>query len=117
MAARRVPEQTEELIRPINNRWAAAMDDDVTSHAVVGFPGVEGKRTLKVRLGNAYMARLHTAAAHDARLTEAFFRVAGLVDSPNTLMHLRMIMRVLRGSKAEQATVAPVETHQATLSG
>jgi hypothetical protein len=62
------------------------------------------------------MARLHTAAAHDAGLTEAFFRVAGLVDSPNALMHPRLIMRVLRGAKAEQATAAPVGTHQATLS-
>jgi hypothetical protein len=62
------------------------------------------------------MARLHTAAAHDARLTEAFFRVAGLVASPNALMHPRMIMRVMRGSKAEQATSASVGTHQATLS-
>jgi hypothetical protein len=35
-----------------------------------------------------------------ARLTEALFRVAGLVDSPNALMHPRMIMRVLRGARA-----------------
>jgi 2-polyprenyl-6-methoxyphenol hydroxylase-like FAD-dependent oxidoreductase len=100
-----------DIARYINVPW------EISAGADLGFPGVTGKRTLKVRLGNAYMARLHTAAAHDARLTEAFFRVAGLVDSPNALMHPRMIMRVLRGSKAEQATAAPVGTHQATLSG
>jgi hypothetical protein len=90
---------------------------EISAGADLGFPGVEGKRTLKVRLGNAYMARLHAAAAHDAGLTEAFFRVAGLIDSPNALMHPRMIMRVMRGSKAAPATAAPVGAQQATMSG
>jgi hypothetical protein len=99
-----------EIARYINVPWG------ISAGADLGFPGVTGKRTLKVRLGNAYMARLHTAAAHDARLTEAFFRVAGLIDSPNALMHPRMIMRVMRGSKAQQATAAPAGTHPATLS-
>ncbi len=100
-----------EIARHINVPW------DISAGADLGFPGVTGKRTLKVRLGNAYMARLHTAAAHDARLTEAFFRVAGLVDSPNALMRPRMIMRVLRGAKEQQPAAAPVGAHQATLSG
>ena len=53
--------------------------------AVVGdlaFPGVQGSRTLKVRLVNAYLARLHAAAADDASLASAFLRVAGLVAPP-----------------------------------
>jgi hypothetical protein len=46
------------------------------------YPGVEGRRTLRSRLINAYLGRLHAAAAHDATLGAAFLRVTGLVSPP-----------------------------------
>ncbi|MFD1832744.1 FAD-dependent oxidoreductase [Streptomyces desertarenae] len=70
---------------------------DLAATADLNFPGVQGPRTLKVRMGNAYMARLQSAAAHDGELTGAFFRVAGLVDSPQSLMRPSVALRVLRG--------------------
>jgi 2-polyprenyl-6-methoxyphenol hydroxylase-like FAD-dependent oxidoreductase len=72
---------------------------DISAGADLGFPGVEGNRTLKVRAGNAYMSRLHTAATQDAGITAAFFRVAGLVDPPGALMRPSLVLRVLRGAK------------------
>ncbi|MFJ7219479.1 FAD-dependent oxidoreductase [Amycolatopsis sp. NPDC098790] len=72
---------------------------DTSASADLAFPGVEGKRTLKVRMGNAYISRLHTAATRDARFTEAFFRVAGLIDPPQALMRPGMVRDVLRASK------------------
>jgi hypothetical protein len=45
--------------------WDIAVGGDLV------FPGVQGRRTLKVRLVNAYLARLHAAAAHDARRSPA----------------------------------------------
>ncbi len=67
------------------------------------FPQVEGRRTLRVRMGNAYLARLHVAARSDAVLTERFLRVAGLVDPPQALMAPATALRVLRGSRARAA--------------
>lgn len=69
---------------------------EMSAGADLGFPGVEGRRTLKTWLGNAYIPRLQAAAAHDGRLTTAFLRTAGLVDAPQALLHPRVVTRVLR---------------------
>ena len=50
------------------------------------FPGVPGRRTLKIRLLGAYLSRLHAAAEGDADLATAFMRVAGLVAPPQSLL-------------------------------
>ena len=84
----------------INTPW------DISAGADLGFPGVEGERTLKVRLGNKYMARLHDAATRDARVTEAFFRVAGLIDPPQALMRPGLMRRVLGGSAPDVGQAA-----------
>ena len=64
----------------------------------LAFPGVQGRRTVKVRLLSAYLARLHAAAAHDARLASAFIRVAGLVAPPQSLLRPGVALRVLRNA-------------------
>ncbi|HEX4726898.1 MAG TPA: FAD-dependent monooxygenase [Jatrophihabitans sp.] len=76
---------------------------DISAGGDLAFPGVEGKRTAKVRMGNRYISRLHSAAQRDGRFTKAFFRVAGLVDPPQALMRPSLmfgIWRTLRGVKA-----------------
>ncbi|MEU4525450.1 FAD-dependent monooxygenase [Amycolatopsis sp. NPDC024027] len=72
---------------------------DISAGADLGFPGVAGRRSLKTRIGNVYMPRLQAAAHDDPRLTEAFFRVAGLIDPPQTLTKPGVVMRVLRNKK------------------
>ncbi|GIH67805.1 FAD-dependent oxidoreductase [Sphaerimonospora thailandensis] len=81
-----------DISRIIDVAWDIAVGGDLN------FPGVEGPRTLKVRLGNAYMSRLHAAAANDGGVTAAFMRVAGLVDPPGALMRPGMVWRVLRNA-------------------
>ncbi len=81
-----------DIGRDIDNPWALSAGADL------GFPGVDGKRTLKVRLGNAYVARLQRAAVHDSALTDAFIRAAGLVDPPQALMRPANMLRVFRHS-------------------
>ncbi len=76
---------------------------DISAGGDLAFPGVEGKRTAKVRMGNRYISRLHSAAQRDGRFTKAFFRVAGLVDPPQALMRPSLmfgIWRTLRGAKS-----------------
>jgi hypothetical protein len=79
-----------DLARVVDVPWDIAVGGDLV------FPGVPGRRTARVRLVNAYLARLHAAAAHDARLASAFMRVAGLVAPPESLLHPGILLRVLR---------------------
>lgn len=89
----------------IDNPWQFAAGADL------GYAGVEGPRTPKVRFANAYVARLHAGAVSDPRLTTAFIRAAGLVDSPAALMRPATAWRVLRagrrGRSATPATAPP----------
>jgi 2-polyprenyl-6-methoxyphenol hydroxylase-like FAD-dependent oxidoreductase len=78
-----------DLARVVDVPWDMAAGGDLV------FPGVQGRRTLKVRLVSAYLTRLHAAAAHDARLASAFVRVAGLVTSPQSLLHPAIAIRVM----------------------
>ncbi|UBU18914.1 FAD-dependent oxidoreductase [Nonomuraea gerenzanensis] len=106
----------DHLRRGGEPRWQAFFKDisrvidvpwDISAGADLAFPGVRGPRTLKVRLGNAYMGRLHAAAARDGAVTAAFMRVAGLVDPPQALMRPGLMLRVLanggRHTTAEEA--------------
>jgi 2-polyprenyl-6-methoxyphenol hydroxylase-like FAD-dependent oxidoreductase len=73
---------------------------DMSAGGDLVFPGVPGRRTLKLRMVNAYLARLHAAAAaHDADLASAFVRVVGLVAPPRTLLRPTIALRVLRSNQ------------------
>jgi len=81
-----------DIARVVDMPWAIAVGGDLV------FPGVQGRRTPKVRLVNAYLARLLAAAAHDASLASAFVRVTGLVARPESLLRPGVALRVLRAS-------------------
>jgi 2-polyprenyl-6-methoxyphenol hydroxylase-like FAD-dependent oxidoreductase len=74
---------------------------EMTEAVNLTFPGVEGRRTPMIKMMHAYMRRLHAAAVHDASLTEAFMRSAGLVDPPTALMRPGVLWKVLRDSKPQ----------------
>ncbi|HEY6543548.1 MAG TPA: hypothetical protein VIZ64_01485 [Dokdonella sp.] len=75
--------------------WQMARGADLT------LPGVPGRMSWSERLIGNYIARLHAAAAHDARLATAFVRVSGLVDDPAALLNPRVALHVLRSSSSE----------------
>ncbi|MBB5870065.1 2-polyprenyl-6-methoxyphenol hydroxylase-like FAD-dependent oxidoreductase [Allocatelliglobosispora scoriae] len=79
-----------DIARVIDVPWEISAGGDLD------FPGVEGRRTLKVRMGNAYIARLQYAATKDPKITDGYMRVAGLIDPPTDLMRPAMLVRVLR---------------------
>jgi 2-polyprenyl-6-methoxyphenol hydroxylase-like FAD-dependent oxidoreductase len=74
--------------------WGIAVGADLR------FPEVQGPRTRKVRMVNAYLARLHVAAGSDPVLGRAFLRVVNLIDSPEHLMSPELAFRVMRGTRA-----------------
>lgn len=61
------------------------------------FPEVEGKRTAQIRMVNAYLPRLHAAAATDVHLARAFVRVMSLVERPEGLLRPDRALRVATG--------------------
>jgi 2-polyprenyl-6-methoxyphenol hydroxylase-like FAD-dependent oxidoreductase len=77
------------IAKVIDPAWNMTIGADLAN------PGVAGKRTTAVRLANAYLPRLHVAAAADPALTVAFARVTGLVDPPQALMRPDRLLRVL----------------------
>jgi 2-polyprenyl-6-methoxyphenol hydroxylase-like FAD-dependent oxidoreductase len=100
-----------DIARIINHPWEISTSGDLD------FPEVLGDRPLKVRIGNSYMARLQHAATKDAAVTNAFFRVAGLIDPPTALMRPGLVARVLwqsRGWKRTGAGTRPVAADATT---
>jgi 2-polyprenyl-6-methoxyphenol hydroxylase-like FAD-dependent oxidoreductase len=78
-----------DLARVIDPPW------DMSAGADLGFKGTKGRRSLKVRMGNAYIPRLQAAAVTDGSLSAAFLRAAGLVDPPQALLRPGVVARVL----------------------
>lgn len=72
--------------------WELAVGADL------GIRCIEGRRTLRIRLANAYIARFHAAAAHDSALGVLFAQVAGLVERPQRLLSPTTVARVVRGN-------------------
>ena len=95
-----------DLARIVDVPW------DMSTGGDLAFPGVPGRRTLKIRLLSGYLNRLHAAAAHDAALATAFMRVAGLVSRPPSLLSPGNTLRVLRGGRRRRRppAVAPSTT-------
>jgi len=94
---------------------AAAIDVawDIAVGADLAFPQVPGKRSAKVRLVNAYMPRMHAAAAHDEALAASLVRVIGLKDRPEGLLRPDRVLRVLRGNLASSRRPTPPPADQA----
>ncbi|MEW2383563.1 FAD-dependent oxidoreductase [Micromonospora sp. NPDC047707] len=92
-----------DVARLLDAPWEVAAGGDLAH------PGAEGRRGLMVRIANTYLARVQAAATRDARVTEAFLRVAGLVDPPQAIMRPSVMWRVLRrgGRPAAPARGAP----------
>ncbi len=79
------------VARVVDAPWQVAVGADLA------FPDVPGRRTIQVRLANAYLPRLHAAATRDAALSGAFARVVGLIDRPAALMRPDRVARVAAG--------------------
>lgn len=65
----------------------------------LSFPGVDGERTLQVRIAHAYTGLVQRAATRDAAVAKAFLRVFGLIDPPTALLRPGTLLRVLRHSR------------------
>ncbi|KRB68917.1 hypothetical protein ASE03_28895 [Kitasatospora sp. Root187] len=91
-----------QAARAVSVPWDMSVGGDLR------FPFVEGRRTLRVKLINRYVARLHRAAAVDAEVARAFLSVANLKSPPQGLFAPKVLASVLRGpAGAASAAVRP----------
>ena len=72
--------------------WAIAAGTDLRMRET------HGRRPLKTRFLNWYMARLQRAAHRDPAISLAFHQVANLRATPPSLLHPRVALRVLHGT-------------------
>jgi 2-polyprenyl-6-methoxyphenol hydroxylase-like FAD-dependent oxidoreductase len=81
---------------------------DITVGNDLRFPDVPGPRTLRLRILNAYLARLHRASTVDTVVGETFLKVANFLIPPQSLISPRLLWRVWRGQRGvAPAPVAP----------
>jgi len=67
----------------------------------------KGPRSVKVSFINWYISKLHRAAHGDAATAEAFHRVANLLAPPPSILHPKIVIRVLKGNLCQAATALP----------
>ncbi|GAA1961391.1 FAD-dependent oxidoreductase [Catenulispora subtropica] len=90
--------------RPYFRALARAVDPpwQISAGGDLAFPEVDGHRTPAVRMINAYLPRVHEAAAHDVRMAVAFIRVGSLVDRPEALVRPAIVLRVLASRRGRR---------------
>jgi 2-polyprenyl-6-methoxyphenol hydroxylase-like FAD-dependent oxidoreductase len=80
--------------KTIRVAWQTAAGSDLA------LPEVKGSVPLSVRLSNAYLDRVMSAAESDPTVTLQFLRVMGMLDSPAKLLSPSFIFRVLRTGRS-----------------
>lgn len=89
----------------IRTAWQTAVGSDLA------LPEIDGPRPVSMRVTNAYLDRVLSAAETDTVVAQEFLRVMGMVEPPSRLMRPSFVARVLRaGSRhgAQAAELAPV---------
>lgn len=85
----------------IDGAWSQAVDNDLLH------PGVDGPRTLRWRLTNAYMGRLLPVAHRDPVVGRAFLEVMGMLAPAPSLLRPGVAARVLLGRGKRKGKYAP----------
>lgn len=85
----------------VNEAWDISVSGDLA------LPSVEGARSLRVRMVNAYVGRVIEAATADPVVAARFVRVMHMLDRPETLFAPPVLRRVLLPWPRRAAEVAP----------
>jgi 2-polyprenyl-6-methoxyphenol hydroxylase-like FAD-dependent oxidoreductase len=97
--------------KPVNMAW------QLTTGSDLALPQVQGSRPLPVRVINAYINRVLTAAEHDPAVAEMFLRVASLQDPATRLFQPSKARRVLLGNLRRRRAPAIDTTPRVTVGG
>jgi 2-polyprenyl-6-methoxyphenol hydroxylase-like FAD-dependent oxidoreductase len=91
--------------------WQTAVGSDLA------LPEVVGPRPVSMRISNAFLERVLTAAEVDPVVAGQFMRVTGMVDPPTRLFRPSILLRVARGkgrrpTDVRSSTRGPAEVQQ-----
>lgn len=90
---------------------ASAKHLRVAWHTAVGsdlaLPEVVGVHPISMRISNAYLEHVLTAAEADLDAARQFLRVSGMIDSPLRLLHPRFLLRIALANRRQQPTSWP----------
>jgi 2-polyprenyl-6-methoxyphenol hydroxylase-like FAD-dependent oxidoreductase len=78
---------------PIGHAW------DLSVGADLALPEVQGRRSARVRLINAYLRRLRATAEHDLAVAAAFSAVVAMLEPPAHVLRPAIALRVARGPR------------------
>jgi flavin-dependent dehydrogenase len=81
------------IARHIDVAWQLSVGEDFR------FPQTVGRKAPGTDLVNSYVARVNRASHHDPVVSAAFLRVVNLIEPPSSLLHPRMMWRVLRAAR------------------
>ncbi|WP_426514017.1 FAD-dependent oxidoreductase [Dactylosporangium sp. McL0621] len=87
---------------------------DMSAGGDLAYPFVEGARTRRGEVLNAYVARVQAATGHDAAVARRFLEVTNLMRPPQSLLAPGMLARVLRAQRRSKAQSATSTTSRAT---
>jgi 2-polyprenyl-6-methoxyphenol hydroxylase-like FAD-dependent oxidoreductase len=102
-------ESTDDLPRRFYAKTAPVIDIpwDMAVGGDLAFPAVEGNRTTKIRILNAYIAKVLHAAETDPEVGLAFHRTVNLTNRPERLLMPRTLARVLFARRADASVLPP----------
>jgi 2-polyprenyl-6-methoxyphenol hydroxylase-like FAD-dependent oxidoreductase len=97
---------------------ASAKTVRVAWHTAVGsdlaLPEVAGPRPLSMRISNAYLDYVMTAAETDPIVMQQFIQVIGMIDSPARLLQPSIMFRLARTTRRRRAQARTVLSTQTT---
>jgi hypothetical protein len=99
------------VAKPVNMAWQLTVGSDLA------LPQVQGPRPLPVRVINAYVNRVLTAAERDPAVAEQFLQVAALQNPATRLFSPSTARRVLLGNLRRRPEPAIDTTTRMAVSG
>ena len=91
--------------------WAVAVGNDLRMKETIG------PRNVGVNFINWYLSKLHKAARHDPVPALAFHRVGNLLAPPPSVMHPKIVWRVLIGNLLPRAAAGEAEQSMRAAAG
>jgi 2-polyprenyl-6-methoxyphenol hydroxylase-like FAD-dependent oxidoreductase len=113
-------EGTADLARRFFRKAAKVVDSpwNIVAGGDLRIPETVGPRNAGVNFINWYMSKLHRAAHHDPVVALAFHEVGNLLAPPETVMHPRIVARVLWGNlRPRSKTPAGEQAMRASAGG
>jgi 2-polyprenyl-6-methoxyphenol hydroxylase-like FAD-dependent oxidoreductase len=89
--------------KKIRVAWQTAVGSDLT------LPEVVGPRSASMRITNAFLDLVMTAAETDPIVTGQFLRVIGMIDPPARLLSPSILRRIARANRSPRTDQQPVE--------